>query len=110
MPRRIHLAVLALVLSLGSTPTHAQTPSAAPTSTAALREIRAEGLKSLTQPQAATISGLQIGAQVGRDDLQAGADKLVQTGLFAHVTYKFQSRADGLVVTFQLEEAHPIPA
>jgi outer membrane protein assembly factor BamA len=110
MPRRIHLAVFALALSLGPTSTHAQTPPTPPTSTAALREIRAEGLKSLTQPQAATISGLQIGVPVGRDDLQAGADKLVQSGLFAHVTYKFQSRADGLVVTFQLEEAQRIPA
>jgi outer membrane protein assembly factor BamA len=110
MPRRIHLALFALALSLGSTFTHAQTPPAAPTSNAALREIRAEGLKALTQPQAATISCLQIGALVGRDDLQAGADKLVQSGLFAQVTYKFQSRADGLVVTFQLEEAQRIPA
>jgi outer membrane protein assembly factor BamA len=110
MPRRIHLTAFALALSLGPTSTHAQTPPTAQTSTAVLREIRADGLKSLTQPQAATISGLQIGAPVGRDELQAGADKLVQSGLFAHVTYKFQSRADGLVVTFQLEEAQRIPA
>ncbi len=48
--------------------------------------------------------------EAGRDDLQAAADKLVQSGLFSHVTYKFQSRADGLVVTFQLEEAERIPA
>jgi outer membrane protein assembly factor BamA len=108
MPRSICLAAFAILLSASGA--HAQTPSAAPASTAALREIRADGLKSLTQPQILTISGLQIGAEVGRDDLQAAADKLVQSGLFAHVTYKFQSRADGLIVTFQLEETERIPA
>jgi outer membrane protein assembly factor BamA len=108
MPRSICLAAFAILLSASGA--HAQTPSAAPASTAALREIRADGLKSLTQPQILTISGLQIGAEVGRDDLQAAADRLVQSGLFAHVTYKFQSRADGLIVTFQLEETERIPA
>jgi outer membrane protein assembly factor BamA len=110
MPRRIRLALFALSFSFFSAPARPQAPPAAATSTAALREVRAAGLKSLTEPQAAAISALQIGAQVGRDDLQSAADKLVQSGLFAHVTYKFQSRADGLVVTFQLEEAQRIPA
>jgi outer membrane protein assembly factor BamA len=102
-------AVFALLFVL-STAVCAQTPPAAPASTAALREIRADGLKSLTVPQIAAISGLQSGAQVGRDELQAAADKLLQSGLFAHVRYNFQSRADGLVVTFHLEEAERIPA
>jgi outer membrane protein assembly factor BamA len=102
-------AVFALLFAL-STAVCAQTPPAAPASTAALREIRADGLKSLTVPQIAAISGLQSGAQVGRDELQAAADKLLQSGLFAHVRYNFQSRADGLVVTFHLEEAERIPA
>jgi outer membrane protein insertion porin family len=76
-----------------------------PVATAPLREIHADGLKSLSEPQVANISGLQIGAQTGKDDLQAAADKLVQSGLFAKVRYNFQSRTDGLVVTFHVEEA-----
>lgn len=110
MPRPIHLAILALLFSVCSKPARPQTPPAAPTGTAAVREIRATGLKSLTDPQISALSGLQTGAQVGRDDLQAAADKLVQSGLFSHVTYKFQSRPDGIVVTFTLEEAQRIPA
>jgi len=110
VPRRIHLAIFALLLSVCSKPARPQTPPAAPTGTAAVREIRATGLKSLTDPQISAMSGLQTGAQVGRDDLQAAADKLVQSGLFSHVTYKFQSRPDGIVVTFTLEEAQRIPA
>src|SRR6267142_4126421 len=78
--------------------------------TAPLREIRAEGLKSVSEPQVGALSGLQIGAEVGKDALQAAADKLVQSGLFAKVKYNFQSRTDGLVLTFRVEEAPRIPA
>src|SRR5882757_5440753 len=60
-------------------------------STAALREVRSEGLKTFTNEQVIGLSGLQIGQQVGRDDLQGAADKLVQSGVFAHVKYTFQS-------------------
>src|SRR6266852_9057674 len=88
----------------------AQTPPAVPAATAPLREIRAEGLKSISEPQVGALSGLQIGAQVGKDDLQSAADKLVQSGLFAKVKYNFQSRTDGLVLTFHVEEAPLIPA
>ena len=90
--------------------TWAQTPPAAPLATAPLSEIRAEGLKSISEPQVAALSGLTKGAQVGKDDLQTAADKLVQTGLFAKVKYNFQSRTDGVAVTFHLEEAPRISA
>lgn len=77
---------------------------------APLAEIRSEGLKSLQGPQVAALSGLQLGAQVGKDDLQGAADKLVQTGMFAKVRYNFQSRTDGVVLTFHVEEAPRVPA
>jgi outer membrane protein assembly factor BamA len=91
---------------------NAQTqPAASPApGTATLREVRADGVKSLTAEQVASISGLQTGMVAGRDDLQGGADKLVASGLFATVKYNFQTRADGLVVTFHTEEAKRIPA
>jgi outer membrane protein insertion porin family len=112
MPGCIRFAALAIVsLSAFSMAARGQSPpSPAASSTAPLREVRAEGLTSLTEPQVVTISGLQTGAQVGRDDLQSAADRLVQSGLFAHVKYNFQSRADGLVVTFHVDEAPRLPA
>src|SRR5882757_9940510 len=82
----------------------------APAATAPLREIRAEGLKSVSEPQVGALSGLQIGSEGGKDALQAAADKLVQSGLFAKVKYNFQSRTNGLVLTFRVEEAPRIPA
>jgi outer membrane protein assembly factor BamA len=87
----------------------AQTAPAA-ASTAALREVHTEGLKSITEPQVTAVSGLQLNAQVGKDDLQAAADKLVQSGLFAKVRYNFSSRTDGLMLTFHVEEAPRVPA
>src|SRR5258708_2366519 len=93
-----------------ATSTLAQTAPASPAATARLREVRAEGLKKLSESQVAALSGLQTGTQVGKDDLQAAADKLVQSGMFAKVKYNFQSRTDGVAVTFHVEEAPRVPA
>jgi outer membrane protein insertion porin family len=72
--------------------------------TAALREVRVEGAKHLTEAQIASLTGLASGAQVGRKELQEGADALVRTGLFAKVNFKFDTHNDNLVVTFHIEE------
>src|SRR5208282_1909212 len=87
-------------------PAQAQTPAPA---TANLHEIRSGGLKTLSEAQIISLSQLEKNSQVGKPDLQAAADRLLQTGLFAKVNYSFQTRADGLTVTFQLEEAPRIP-
>ncbi|HEY2548278.1 MAG TPA: POTRA domain-containing protein [Candidatus Acidoferrum sp.] len=84
----------------------AQAPAPA---TANLHEIRTEGLKTLTEPQVTDLSQLQKGSQVGKPDLQAAADRLLQTGMFAKVNYTFKTVGDGLTVTFQLEEALRVP-
>jgi outer membrane protein assembly factor BamA len=95
--------VASLFLSLTS---EAQTPAPA---TANLHETRAEGLKTLSEAQVIALSRLEKGSQVGKPDLQAAADRLLQTGMFAKVNYSFQTRGDGLTVTFQLEEAPRVP-
>ena len=108
---RVHIRPMALILAAAcAVSAWAQTAPPAPVATAPLREIRADGLKSLPELQIAALTGLQIGAQVGKDDLQAAADKLVQSGLFAKVRYNFQSRTDGVAVIFHVEEAPRVPA
>ena len=79
-----------------------------PTST--LKAIHADGVKHLSADQAIALAGLSIGSAVGKQDLQAAADRLVQTGLFSNVNYAFQSKEDGLYLTFKLVEAPRIPA
>ena len=76
---------------------------------APLREVHAEGQKILTEAQVVSITGLVPGTQVGRDDLQAAADKLVQSGLFAKVSYNFQTKLASVFVTFHVEESPRIP-
>src|SRR5215470_10415748 len=77
--------------------------------TSELREVRSEGQKILTEAQIAAISGLEAGAQVGRAELQAGADKLVGSGLFSTVRYDFKTRIDGVTLTFHVAESPRLP-
>ena len=77
--------------------------------TATLKEIHADGLKKLTEAQVISLSGLATGAQVGRKELQDGADALVRTGLFAKVSYNFTTHNDALTLTFHLDENPRLP-
>ena len=77
--------------------------------TATLKAIRAEGASHLNQSQVVALSGLSVGSAVGKQDLQSAADRLVQTGLFSNVNYAFQSKEDGLYLTFKLAEAPRMP-
>src|SRR5215467_5033759 len=77
--------------------------------TSELREVRSDGQKILTEAQVTAISALETGTQVGRAELQAGADKLVGSGLFATVRYDFKTRADGVTLTFHVTESPRLP-
>ena len=100
------ISALAFFLCAQLSPLFAQT---APAATSPLRQIHAQGNKRFTEEQVASLTGLQLAAEVSRDDLQSAADRLVSTGLFANVKYTFQSRPDGVAVTFSLDEAPRLP-
>jgi len=87
-------------------PAHSQTPAGP---TASLHEIRTAGLKAFPEDQVRSLSQLAINSQVGKSDLQAAADRLLQTGLFSKVNYSFKTVSEGITVTFQLEEAPRVP-
>jgi outer membrane protein insertion porin family len=108
MPRlfRSCLGTSVLVSLLLFVPAQAQTPAPA---TAPLHEIRTEGLETFTEAQISALSQLEKGSLVGKSDLQAAADRLLETGMFAKVHYTFQTRGDGLTVTFQVQEAPRVP-
>ena len=99
-------AVLLLLLAAAVCPSLAQTADNVTTS---LREVRIEGQRHLSEAQIVAITGLTVGSEIGRADLQAGADKLAQTGLFAKISYHFETRT-GVVVTYQVEESPRISA
>jgi outer membrane protein assembly factor BamA len=104
MDMRRYLRLFPLAVSLFLTfafPSYSQT--------AALKAIRAEGVKTFTEAQVAALSGLQIGSQVGRKELQDAADLLLRSGLFAKVNYKFDTHNNDVSLTFQVEENHRLP-
>jgi outer membrane protein assembly factor BamA len=103
---RSGLHTLFLLLLPAGIVASAQTPDAA---TSPLREIHAVGEKLLTEAQVLAITGLTPGTQIGKGDLQAAADKLVQSGLFAKVSYNFQTKLAGVLVTYHVEESPRIP-
>jgi outer membrane protein assembly factor BamA len=103
---RARLGTLFLLLLLTAFPTWAQSPDAV---TAPLREIHADGAKLLTEAQVIAITGLIPGAQIGKSDLQTAADKLVESGLFAKVSFNFQTKVAGVLVTYHVEESPRIP-
>jgi outer membrane protein assembly factor BamA len=98
-------AALFLIL-LPGLPAWTQSPAAGG---APLREVHVDGAKALTEAQIIALSGLQTGSQVGKDDLQAAADHLVQSGLFAKVNFNFLTRGGGVIVTYHVEESPRLP-
>ena len=107
IPRfRTPLGTVLLFLVPVGFPSSAQTPDA---TSSPLREIHALGEKLLTEAQVVAMTGLTPGAQIGKNDLQSAADKLVQSGLFAKVSYNFQTKVAGVFVTYHVEESPRIP-
>ncbi|HLK05233.1 MAG TPA: POTRA domain-containing protein [Candidatus Acidoferrum sp.] len=110
MPFRLQVSRLfaSCALLLATLPSSsAQTPAP---SSANLREIHVEGSKKLTEAQVIALTELQLNTPVSRDSLQAAADKLVHTGLFAHVKYDFHTRGDQVSVNFHVEDNSLLPA
>jgi outer membrane protein assembly factor BamA len=84
-------------------------PACVPAQTGTLKEIHAEGLKTLTEAQVALLSGLTTGSQISRTDLQEAANLLLRSGLFAKVNYKFDTHNDNVALTFHVEESPRLP-
>lgn len=100
------LVALGLWLAGSGAALRAQTPAPA---AAILNEVRVEGLKTLSPDQVIAMSQLAKNSQVGKADLQAAADRLLQTGMFSKVNYSYKTVAETLTATFQLEESHRVP-
>jgi outer membrane protein assembly factor BamA len=69
-----------------------------------LSSIEVSGLQRITKEQAIAASGLQLGQQIDVAMLDAAAQKLVNSGLFANISYRLRGTADKAIVTFEVEE------
>lgn len=95
-----------LVAAVAPPAASAQTPE---TATAILREITVDGLTTLAKDQFINLTGLQLNSQVRRNDLQSCADRLVATGLFRDVRYRFHTKNEELSLAFTVQESPRLP-
>jgi outer membrane protein assembly factor BamA len=99
MRQRLWLIPLLLLLFVSLAPN-----SYPQTATGTLKAIHADGMKTFSEEQIASLSGLQIGSQVGRSDLQDAANLLLRSGLFAKADYKFDTHNNDVSLTFHIVE------
>jgi len=69
-----------------------------------LAKIDVVGLRQMTTEKFVAASGLQIGQQVDVPTLDAAAQRLLDTGLFTKLSYRYRVTGAGAVVTFIIEE------
>ena len=74
-----------------------------------IESLKVEGSHNYTQAQILAVAGLKIGQLAGKPDFEAARDRLVATGMFETVGYKFAPGGDqhGYAASFQVVEAQP---
>jgi outer membrane protein insertion porin family len=87
-------------------------PAAAP-ARFPIESVRLEGLHHYTDDQVLAASGLKIGQMAGKPEFEAARDRLIATGVFETVGYKFVAAegGKGYIATFQvveIEQAYPV--
>src|SRR5579872_7344012 len=90
-----------------------QKSSAAAPAKFPIESINLEGIHHYTREQVLAASGLKIGQLAGRPEFEAARDRLLATGAFETVGYKFTPAegGKGYIATFQvteIEQAYPV--
>jgi len=68
-----------------------------------------EGSHNYTQAQILAVAGMKVGQMAGKTDFEAARDRLLATGMFETVGYKFAPGGDqhGYAASFQVVEVQP---
>jgi outer membrane protein assembly factor BamA len=96
---------LASTLALLSFPLNS---AAAQDAAGKLAAIKATGSQRFSSQKIATGTGLTIGQDIKKEDLQAAANRLVQLGIFSDVRYRFSTQAGAIDVEFQVADGPSI--
>lgn len=105
----ISLAVFIALAVVALSPKRALAQAAPADFQAKLSSVTQTGSQAYSSAQVAAFAGLQIGSTVDHTSIQNGADRLARSGLFANVRYRFATDANGLTVTFELQDAEAFP-
>ena len=74
-----------------------------------IESLKVEGSHNYTQAQILAVAGLKIGQLAGKQEFEAARDRLVATGMFETVGFKFAPGGDknGYAASFQVVEVQP---
>ena len=86
-------------------PAPSNAPASPPPARWPIESLRVEGNHTYSVEQILAVAGLKIGQMAGKPDFEAARKRLVETGAFETVGYKFTSAsAKGYAALFQLTE------
>lgn len=66
--------------------------------------IKVSGSQRFSSAKIATETGLTIGQEIKKEDLQAAANRLVQLGIFSDVRYRFSTQTGTIDIEFQVTD------
>jgi outer membrane protein assembly factor BamA len=84
---------------------HAGAQQTAPAAKMRLQKIEVSGLKRMSEADLIERSGLEMGQMVDVAALDAAAERLLGTGLFTRLSYRYRTQGEAATVTFEVEEA-----
>src|SRR5215467_8663302 len=119
------VCLLALLLLFSPGWNYAQTPAPKPVSEAPdkkantekaettrwpIESLTVEGNKNYTAEQILSVAGLKTGQLAGKSEFEAARDRLIATGRFETVGYRFAPNKDstGYTASFQVVEVTPL--
>ncbi len=75
-----------------------------------IQSLSVEGNHNYTREQILTVAGLKVGQMAGKDEFDAARDRLVATGAFEEVGYKFAPApgSKGYAASFQIVEVEQV--
>jgi outer membrane protein assembly factor BamA len=84
-------------------------PAPAPANKWPVQGVVVDGNHAYTADQIVSAAGIKVGQFAGRPEFEAARDRLVATGVFETVGYKFEPAPDqqGYIATFQVTEVEP---
>jgi outer membrane protein insertion porin family len=86
----------------------AQAPKAAPAQKRPIASIAIEGNKIFTRDQVLAVSGLKVGQVAGKAEFEAARDRLVASGAFENVAYRYSAAGPGIAATLEVSEVEQV--
>jgi outer membrane protein assembly factor BamA len=74
-----------------------------------ISDLHVSGSKRYAEASILAACGLKPGDTVGREELQAAADRLAALGPFSVARYRFSSKGEEISVEFQVQDATTVP-